>query len=628
MRFLRLYFTVFFLVYITLIVTKFLFMFYFDSYFTQYSFTEKIYAIFWGYRFDFAASGMIAFLATLFDFNRRWFAFAASFFIVAVFLAQIGDMFYFAEASRHVGYEITDLFADASSLFMTALSQHGTAFFISAVVGAIFFVLLVKMLSKPEEVELGKSYILKKLVLIGLTVFFVRGMWQHIPLNPWQSNQIGDTKLATLALNGVYNMVFSLFSQGKKLAPVHLPPINKEEIQEVFSELYADNDISLKAPIIKTKPNVIFFFLESWSAAFLKPYGFEKAEATPSFDAILQKSLRPRFMVANGHRTTEGMFATLVSFQNPLGKSVAKTQLQDFGYTSIIDEFNKRGYASAFFQGTSKETSGTGSLANSLGFRYSYGKRDIKQRMYEENYWGVHDADLYNFVLSKLGTELREPFVIGINGATTHDLKLPKGVKPIHFVDDEVINKQLNVYHFADYALGAFIKKVEKKYPNTLFVLFADHCGGNIGGSLKNYEIPFALYAPKYIEPKYVDVVLSQRDVAPSVADLTLGDYKKIFPSFSGKSFLRDKIFFADYYHNGILGFVKGEDAVELNVATKKLQCYRVKNFAKEPVLCTSKHKKLEKEVLGFTSVSQSLLFRGEVNKFENYRYNMIKKQR
>ena len=621
-NFLKNYFTVFFIVYGVIVVTKFIFYLYFQDSFESYSLNDIIYAIFWGYRFDFATSAFIAFLATLFDWNKKLFSYIASFLIIAVLLAQVGDIFYFGEASRHVGYEIFDLINDAASLVMTGFSQHSIGSILAVVSAFILFIILRKLFLQIQEERGDRYFAFKKIFLLVLSVFFIRGMWQHIPLNPWQANQIGDTKLASLALNGTYNMVFSLATQSKKLKPVKLPRMDEEEIKKAFAALYADNNITLQKSFADKKPNVIFFFLESWSASFLKPYGFSEAEATPNFDAILQKSLRPRFMVANGHRTTEGMFATLVSFQNPLGKSVAKTQLQDFGYYSIIDEFDKRGYSSAFFQGTSKETSGTGSLANSLGFHYSYGKRDVKKRKYEENYWGVHDEDLYNFVLSKLDAQLKEPFVIGINGATTHDEKLPKGIKPIHFVDDETINKQLNVYHFADYALGKFIKEVEAKYPNTVFVLFADHCGGHISGTLKNYQIPFAIYSPHYIKPEYKDVVLSQRDIAPTVADITLGDYKKIFPNFSGKSLVRDEVFFADYYHNGVLGIVEGDRDVEYNIAAKKMECFDLEGFEKEGAACGKLDAQLKRDVLSFSSVSQELLFNDKIETFKKYRYS------
>jgi phosphoglycerol transferase MdoB-like AlkP superfamily enzyme len=601
------------------IATKFAFYFYHSGYFSEFSFSSVVYAVFYGYKFDFATSSVIALLANFFDVKRKLFAFLASVLIVAVFMLQIGDILYFSESSRHIGYEITDIFADFYSLLMTGVSQHFGMFSVGVISSIILFVGLYKFFSKCKAESFSKSYLAKKLFLIALSVFFIRGMFQHIPLNPWQSNQIGDTKLAILALNDTYNVVFSLANKSKKLKPQKLPSILDEEIKNSFKSLYSDENLIYNKPF-KQKPNVVFFFMESWSAKFLKPYG-AKIDVTPNFTKFYNASLRPKVAIAGGHRTTEVMFATLASFQNPLGKSVAKTQLQDNHYNTIIKELNKKGYTSAFFQGTAKETSGTGSLANSLGFKYSYGKRDIKNRIYEMNYWGVHDFDLYNFIWQKFDDKtIKEPFVLGINGATTHDTKLPKGIKKKHFVEDEKINDLLNVFNFSDKALGEFITKMEQKYPNTIFVIFADHCGGYIADSLENYEIPLVFYSKKLIKPKFLDKVVSQMDIAPSVSDMILGSYKKIFSSFSGKSLLGDEVFFAPYYHNGILGFVKDKKIVELNIQTNKYKCYKFSKFKKEATSCDESFKKLRDEVLSFTTVSQKLLFEDKMDEFKIYR--------
>jgi len=351
----------------------------------------------------------------------------------------------------------------------------------------------------------------------------------------------------------------------------------------------------------------------------MKPYGFAQT-TTPNFDALLQKSIHPTLMIAGGHRTTEGMFTTLASLQNPLGKSVAKTQLQSFKYSSIIDTLNEEGYSSAFFQGTAKETSGTGSFAQSLGFKQSYGKRDVKERKYEENNWGVHDPDLYNFALQKLQTTLKEPFVIAINGASTHDDKIPKGVQKINFVKDKSLNDQLNALHFSDKALGNFIAKIEKKYPNTIFVLFADHCGGGISDSFKNYQIPFAIYSKKWIKPHNYHVILSQRDIVPTVYDIMLGDYQKSSIPFTGKSLIRENSnYFADYYHNGILGWIQGDDLVEINSATNIMKCFKIENFKKLPSECHAKEQIMRQNTLSFANISQNLLFSNQLQELKKY---------
>ena len=113
------------------------------------------------------------------------------------------------------------------------------------------------------------------------------------------------------------------------------------------------------------------------------------------------------------------MFVILAFFNNPLGRTVAKNKLQSFQYRSLINVLHEhKKYSSAFFQGTNKETAGVGSLAQSLGCQSSYGKHDVQKRVYEENGWGVHDKDLYNFAFEKIQA-MEKPFIIWYPGTTT-----------------------------------------------------------------------------------------------------------------------------------------------------------------------------------------------------------------
>jgi hypothetical protein len=111
--------------------------------------------------------------------------------------------------------------------------------------------------------------------------------------------------------------------------------------------------------------------------------------------------------------------------------------------------------------------------------------------------------------------------------------------------------------------------------------------------------------------------------VVPSVLDLLYGNYKMVSQNFTGKSLISDSNLVADYYHNGILGWVSGSKAVEINVHTEKQQCYDVSTFT---VIKESKKIACEndathpKQALAFTKVSQELLVSGKTFKFHNYR--------
>jgi len=614
--FLKNYFYIFVIHYLIILLTKFIFTYYLYENFSDLSFESIVFAIFWGIKFDFALSAVATLIVTFLDFHKKSLVFIAIIISNFLFLSQISDILYFYESSRHMGYEISDALTDASGLIMTAISQHTTLSLLSLFFTLILSFILYKHLnSRLNQITLNKFYILQKFLLILITVFFIRGMVQNIPLNPWQSNQIGDQKLASIALNGSYNAIFALANKSKKLHPLKIPSIKKQTIEKNIRKIY--NSKYTKYSTNYQNPNIVFFFLESWSAVNMKSYGF-KTTTTPFYDEILKKSIRPKAMIAGGHRTTEGLFATLASYQNPLGKTISKTQLQDFSYTSIIDILNKKGYNSAFFQGSSKETSGTGSFAQTLGFKKSYGKKDVKKRLYETNYWGIHDPDMYNFAVTQL-SNMKQPFVIGLNGATTHDDKIPEGVEPKIFSDHKAMNKQLNALHFSDAALKEFVTTVEDLYPNTLFVFLADHCGGVKGSSFHNYMIPFAIYS-KNLPPKLYDTYLSQRDIAPTILDLAFGNYRQFSLNFTGKSLLSDQKRFADYFHHGYLGWIEKNKILEINIATKEKTCYKIENYKDIKIKCTEEILAFETRALSFTNLSQQLLFQGKVNTFENYK--------
>jgi phosphoglycerol transferase MdoB-like AlkP superfamily enzyme len=577
---------------------------------------QILYAIFWGYKFDLAVSGAVALMVTFFDFHKKTFLYVFALALTGLFLFQMSDIMYFEDSSRHIGYEIFSALHDSKGLMATALTQHAMLVSFSLIGALVLFALIIRV-GLHTHMSLSKTYALEKFFMIAITIFFVRGMFQHIPLHPWQANNVGDERAAAIALNGAYNTLYVLANANKQVEQVTLPQIEgMPHYKEIVKEMYESESKNFTPNLAVEKPNIVFVLSESWTAEYMKSYGYEHA-TTPFFDSLLQQSVRPKVMIANGHRTTEGIFATFASYQNPLGKSIAKSQLQNFSYNSVIKILRDKGYSSAFFQGSAKDTSGTGSLATDLGFEQSYGKSNIKDRIYDENGWGVHDTDLFNFVHATVNTKLQEPFVIGINGASTHDSVLPTGFEEKYFVADTRINQILNTLHYSDFALQEFVTRLEKEYPNTLFVIMADHCSGIASGSLENYMIPFLIYSKKLLEPQYYDVVVSQRDVAPTLLTLLKIDTHK---SFTGKSMFLENRFFADYFHNGILGWIEEDRGIEVDLSANTLACYTLKDSLKqEKEVCSTTYTQMHQRALSFTRYSQELLFAGKTQDFFSY---------
>jgi phosphoglycerol transferase MdoB-like AlkP superfamily enzyme len=282
---------------------------------------------------------------------------------------------------------------------------------------------------------------------------------------------------------------------------------------------------------------------------------------------------------------------------------------------------NQRGYYTAMFQGTLKNTSGTGAFSQSLGFRHSYGKKDVAEYQYPHNSWGLQDPDLYRFVVKKL-KQMPQPFFVGINTNSTHSSELPPGITP-RFKGNSHDTTYINMLHFSDAALKNFINEVEQDpaFKDTIFILVADHAGPSLGDSILNkYLVPFLAYAPGIIRPRQLEVVSSQRDIAPTLLQLlNIPDA----PNFSGSSLLDSAPQpYADYYHQGTLGWVEGQTGVEFRLdKPDSMRCYGLKTqpFKQQSIDCSLEQKQQHRRALAFTHVSQSLLFNGKIDGFRSF---------
>jgi phosphoglycerol transferase MdoB-like AlkP superfamily enzyme len=597
---------------------------------------DTLYAMAWGIRFDLAIAAALAFIAffaayllkRLLGLRLRAGLRQTSFIAAAALLLLHGaDMLYYAEAGRHLGYELKEGFNSGADLASAALQSYTLPVALQLLLLLPLYLanrLLFNRLAplRADSPAPRRSHFprieLAVLLTLLLSAVMVRGGVGSVPLEPLHAQEIGDSRRAAVALNGPYNALFSSVTP-YSIRPVFAGEPDEKALAEV-RRMFAGTRAGATG---EAKPyNVIVLLLESWSGAYQQPYGYDK-QTTPFFDALRGRSLTTLATTAGGHRTTEGIFATLCSWQNPLGQTVAQSQLQNYEYRCLPELFNERGYHSAFFQGTLKNTSGTGAFAQLLGFRHSYGKEDVTGHRYPHNSWGLQDPDLYDFTLQKL-REMPQPFFVGINSNSTHSTELPPGIAP-RFSGNSAETTYINMLHFADASLHDFIQAVAEapEFRDTVFVLVADHAGPSFGqvpvgdSPLNKYLVPFLIYAPGLVEPQQLDIVSSQRDIAPTLLDLLDIDAEV---DFSGSSLLDTQAHHsADYYHQGVLGWVEGGRGLEVRLGEERqMQCYDLLSdpLRQQPDACNALDETRLSRALAFTHLNQSLLFNGKIGTF------------
>ncbi len=619
---------------------KVVFVVYSASQFSALPSSEIVYALFWGLRFDLASAALLSLLScfVLWFFYRLLPVKDPAFFLLGFMLLvqmslQIGDTVYFIEAGRHVSYEMRDVLIDASGLFMTAITKHGGFIALSYVLALMITFVLLKLAKKIFRLVSGMSLLpefkLKHeaalLLVVLLAVILVRGGVSGLPQSVISAFKIGDAQQATISMNGAYSVVYGAINSHKEITRVEVNLPADVDVKAVMASLYsALPDFSAPANAVK-KYNLVFILMEGWPADKMSAYGYE-VQTTPFYASLKEKSIAPLGVISGGVRTTEGIYAIFCSQQNPLGKTVAQTSLQNNAYHCLPDILKQRGWSTAFFQGSHKETSGTGAFAQSLGFSKSYAREDMPTGRFEHNYWGAHDPDIYDFVLDKLDA-MPQPFLIGVNTNSTHDVRVPEGVKPF-FGNRDRDHQHRSILRFADHAMQEFFEKIKQKpyYKNTVFVLLSDHTGGTHKTTAARYFIPGIIYAEDLVAEAKVSRYVSQRDFSPSVLDL-LG--LPASPSFAGESFLpasesrsADDRHFADYFDAGTIGWLSENRLVETSVANpSEVKCYSLDRglLNAELQACDEQHKAQSIKSLVFTSHSQHLLFSGETRKFYSF---------
>lgn len=552
----------------------------------------------YGIRFDFAASGIATLLFfllnLLFARSERVSRILFSLLIICYSVLWTGDTLYVLDTGKHIGYEM----AAMASIFKSswAIFLRFTPVFLALCAFSYF----VSIYFTPNEVHLAK--IRSFIICLPFCFLAFRGS-EPIAQDPsWALKAGNELSSPTIALNPIYNMSWRLIKNKNTKAYVKLD--RSTIIDEPLYEQFIKGRHNQINSSVASAPNIVIVFLESWWGTQTRE---TTPELTPFYNKLRKDSLSPDLLLAGGHRTTEGIFATLCSRINPFGRSIMYSELEDRNFKCLNHLLeSQKNYDSAFFQGSDKDTSGTGALTVKVGFKNTYGKNEIPNlEKLQQNAWGVFDEDLYSFVLSKLPT-LSEPHIIGINTNTTHDRKISQ--------KSEYAGFSLTIEQ-ADRELEKFYADLVKHYGKKewLLVLVADHT--NYSGSvlLDHYDIPMLLKfhnnrspIPRTIKPG----IYQQIDIATTLAEITGVSVE----NFEGRSLFSSNYPGSGIYHNSkYLWADDSGDAVLIDIPEiNKFKCFNIFKDRKleHELQCGPKFQDLHRIGASYLFYSQENLFK------------------
>ncbi len=277
--------------------------------------------------------------------------------------------------------------------------------------------------------------------------------------------------------------------------------------------------------------NIMLVMVESLSADFLAYFGNTEG-LTPNLDALIGESLFFTRLYATGTRTTRGLEAVTLSIPPTPGRSVVKRIGRESGMFSLGNVLRARGYDTEFIYG------GHGFFDNMNAFFSGNGYGIIDQASAPEeaitfeNAWGMADEDLYGLALDAADRahDRGQPFFFHLMTTSNHrPYTYPEGR-----IDIPSGSGRAGAVKYTDHAIGELLRRARARpwFDDTLFVIVADHTAGSAGKRalpVHKYHIPMWIYAPALIEPRKVETLVSQIDIAPTLLALLGIDYQSWF---------------------------------------------------------------------------------------------------
>ena len=454
--------------------------------------------------------------------------------VMAGFLTA--DLIYFPYVKRHIAEEILQVSADWGYVISYMFTDALLPLLLLLVLFAVFAVLVHKLFKYRYEFDpyYLKGELIKLLVCVLFIVLGIRG---HLGLGKpigiadvyqWASSPAA----AALTLNGV----FTAYQVGRKGAvdiqstyPADLAIANTRKLLIAPDEVVPDEKYPLmRRPAAPRQPRDINFYivlLEGWHPYYVDALSGNHFGVTPVFDEIVKNGVNFTNAYAVGLRSIFGFAGVLAGVPLVPG-------LPMFGYGLELTSFFRfpgaladAGWNTFFAQTSSRDSYRLCALASYLGAQGSYGNEDMKELLpYIDKAPFGYDYDGLMFGAEQAEKRTARNFMGLVFTGITHApfaRTLPQFDKYQGTTWDDGFK---NTLYFADWSIGELLKRAKEEgwFDNTVFVFVADHTsGGPDSDSLYNkFRIPLVFYAPKILEPRTVDYVVSQLDIVPTLYNM------------------------------------------------------------------------------------------------------------
>jgi len=391
-------------------------------------------------------------------------------------------------------------------------------------------------------------------VLSGLIFLAIRGTTSSHAINTGPAYFGADSSVTQLALNGVFTLREALADLSNDIDPSSMYELlpDDEVDRRVRDLVLTAEDQPIADPVNPlhrrtraARPardlNVVLVVLEGMHWSYLGHLG-GRAGLMPNLDALAANGVHAQYAFAVGGRTQRGMSGIVASFPDLPIASVTTRNETAGTFLTLPGLLKQRGYQTLFIYGGPAHRDHRQTFLGSNGVDRFVVEDALPVRTLRTSL-GWNDRDLFRSAIEVLNDLPGDrPFFALMLTLTFH--------RPYEFPGSHLLasppgseERQLAAVRFCDAAIGEFIAAARQHewFDRTIFVFVADHMGGILQeprGPAMN-RIPLIFYGPgiEGLEPRKVEGVHSQMDLAPTVMGLLGGSYEH---TFFGRDLLRD----------------------------------------------------------------------------------------
>lgn len=409
-------------------------------------------------------------------------------------------------------------------------------------------------------------------VLAGICV---RENWRHFSQNEYANSLAGDGIFEFAVAFRQNELDFYKFYQ--TLPDTTAFRLVRNDLASPNSRFTGTDPFSIEREISYPEPerklNVVLISVESLSADFMHAFG-NKNNITPGLDSLAAHSLFFTNLYASGTRTVRGLESLALSIPPTPGQSTVKRP-DNGGLFSLGSVFRSKGYTTQYIYGGYSYFDNMKAFFGSNGYQVIDRSAIPARNVHYQNIWGVADEDLFSLALQTLDSNVaaHKPFFTHIMTVSNH--------RPYTYPENRInipasSQTRDGAVKYTDYAITRFIKEASVKpwFSNTVFVIVADHCAGSAGSvelPVTGYHIPMLIYAPSLLQPRKVETLTAQIDIAPTILGLLKFHYRSKFfgQDVFNMSPEKQRAFISTYQG---LGFVKNGELIVQSPVKKLIQ--------------------------------------------------------